>query len=275
VELEKLGARSTMDSGKTYRYTKEMEDIPADTLTIHITGGASPETVGAGELGELLLSLEQSVFSIAQRDDPDSPESGRLALVGISAGTLSLALSVPKPLLPAITLLCSRFVSGDISDLPEKCRRAIISLGKWCRARSYNMDWLLGKTLIGSITPSLDLRFEASPQLRGSAVLSGEVHSVGGERPSFKLRLASGELLVCACGDGLARLAGKYLYRKVTIEGFARNNILTGEIASFEATAISLTERKLSEAFDSIREQFGSDFDAVDVDGFMNKVRGE
>ena len=59
------------------------------------------------------------------------------------------------------------------------------------------------------------------------------------------------------------------------MEGFARNNMLTAEIASFEATAIALAERKLGAAFDSIRERFGSAFDAVDVDRFMSQVRGE
>ena len=51
--------------------------------------------------------------------------------------------------------------------------------------------------------------------------------------------------------------------------------MLTAEIASFEATAIALAERKLGAAFDSIRERFGSAFDAVDVDRFMSQVRGE
>jgi hypothetical protein len=87
--------------------------------------------------------------------------------------------------------------------------------------------------------------------------------------------MAMGDLLVCTCGEELARQAGKYLYRKVIVEGVARNNVLTGEIASFEATTVSLAERKLSEAFSAIREQFGSAFDAVNVDQFMHQVRGE
>jgi hypothetical protein len=86
--------------------------------------------------------------------------------------------------------------------------------------------------------------------------------------------MATGELLFCSCSEELARQAGKYLYRRVLVEGIARNNVLTGEIASFEANAVSLAERKLSEAFAAIREQFGSAFDAVNVDEFMNQVRG-
>jgi hypothetical protein len=252
-----------------------MEGKAAETLTIHITGGASPEQIGAGELGELLQAFEQSVLTIAQRDAPESAAKTKLSLVSVAGGSLTLAFSVPEPLFPAITLLGSRLVSGDISDLPEKCRRAIVALATWCRNRSLNMDWLLGKTPIGSITPFLDLTFEAAPHLRGSAVLSGTIRTVGGERPSFMLRIASGDLLSCSCTEELARFAGKYLYRRVTVEGFAKNNILTGEIAAFEATALMLAEKKLSEAFDSIRERFGNAFDAVDVEGFMKQVRGD
>jgi hypothetical protein len=188
---------------------------------------------------------------------------------------VTLAFSIPSQFSPAVNMLGSRFASGAISDLPDKCRRAVIYLGKWCRARSFTMDWILGSTKVGSIGPSLDLKFEASPQLRGSASLYGTIRSVGGEKPSFKLRLQSGELLVCSCSEELARQTGKYLYRKVSVEGIAKNNILTGEVASFEATAISLSEKRLSEAFDAIRKQFGGAFDALDVEEFMGRVRGE
>jgi len=252
-----------------------MGDTTADKLTIHITGGASPEKIGAGELGTLLQALEQSVTAIAQRDDPDTSSETKFALLSIDAGSVKLAFSIPSSYSPSISLLCSRFASGDISDLPEKCRRAVMSLGKWCRDRSFTIDWLLGETWIGSISPALDFRFEAAPQLRGSAALVGTIRTVGGEKPSFRLRLSGGDLLACSCGEDLARQAGKYLYRRVSVEGFARNNMLTAEIASFEATAIALAERKLGAAFDSIRERFGSAFDAVDVDRFMSQVRGE
>jgi hypothetical protein len=245
-----------------------------DTLTIHITGGATPAQLGAGELGKLLQSLEQSVLALVQRDAPEALSEQKLALVAIAGGSVTLDFALPSSYAPSIFLLGSRFSTGNISDLPEKCRQAVLWLGKWCRSHALSLEWLLGGNTVGSITPSLDLVFEAAPQLRGNAELSGSIHSVGGERPSFKLRMATGELLICSCGEELAQQAGKYLYRKVLVEGIARNNVLTGEIASFEANAVSLAERKLSEAFAAIREQFGSAFDAVNVDEFMNRVRG-
>ena len=215
------------------------------------------------------------MLSLVLRDVPEAVSEHKLALVGIAGGSVTLDFALPSSYAPSITLLGSRFSTGNISDLPDKCRQAVLWLGKWCRSRALSLDWLLGGTRIGSITPSLDLTFEAAPQLRGNTELSGTMHSVGGERPSFKLRMATGELLVCSCGEELARQAGKYLYRKVLVEGKARNNVLTGEIASFEASTVNLAERKLSEAFAAIREQFGSAFDAVNVEEFMNQVRGE
>ncbi len=214
------------------------------------------------------------MLALVQRDAPEAISERKLALVGIAGGSVTLEFAFPSSYAPSITLLGSRFNTGNISDLPDKCRQAVRWLGTWCRSRALSLEWLLGGTRVGSITPTLDLTFEAAPQLRGSTQLSGSIQSVGGERPSFKLRMATGELLICSCSEELAQQAGKYLYRKVLVEGIARNNVLTGEIASFEANAVNLAERKLSEAFAAIREQFGSAFDAVNVDEFMNRVRG-
>lgn len=206
---------------------------------------------------------------------PEAVPEHKVSLVSITDGSVTLGFALPPSFATSVTLLGSRFATGNISDLPDKSRQAVLWLGKWCRSHALILDWLLGENRVGSITPSLDLTFEASPQLRGSAVLSGTIRSAGGERPSFKLRIATGELLVCTCGEELARQAGKYLYRKVLVEGIARNNVLTWEISSFEASTVNLAERKLSEAFAAIQEQFGSTFDAVNLEQFMNQVRGE
>jgi hypothetical protein len=253
-----------------------MGETKAEKLTIHITGETAPELMGAGDLAELLQSLEQSVMPIVQRDSPQIPAESKLALVSIGAGSINLGFSYPAAYSKAFTLLGAKIDSGDISDLPERSRRGVIGLGKWCRARSLSLDMNIGASKIASVTPELELRFETAPRILGTTELFGKVHSVvGGEKPSFKLRLTAGDLLSCSCGEDLARHAGRYLYRKVKVEGRAANNIATGEICAFEATAIALAEHKVSEAFEDIRKEYGSVFDALNVDEFMKQVRGD
>ena len=239
-----------MDIPSGPRYTRGMGETKAEKLTIHVTGETSPELMGAGDLAEFLKSLEQSILPIVQRDSPEAPAGAKLALVAISAGSVNLAFSLPGDYSKAVFLLGARVTAGDISDLPDKSRRGVLGLGKWCRARLLSLDMDMGASRIASITPDLELKFEAAPHIRGTTELFGKMHSVvGGERPSFKLRLPAGDLLSCSCGEELARHAGKYLYRSVKIEGLARNNVATGEICAFEATAIVLAEHKVSGSF--------------------------
>jgi hypothetical protein len=269
-------ASVAIDNPRERGYTLVMGETKADKLTIHITGETSPELMGAGELAEFLQALEQSILSIVQRDSPEAAVKDKLALVAIGAGSVNLAFSLPPSYSPSVALLGSRMATGDISDLPDRSRKAVLSLSRWCRSRALTVDMQVGASKIASITPDLELRFETAPHIRGTAELYGKMHSVmGGDRPSFKLRLPAGELLACACGEGLARQAGKYLYRKVKAEGYAKNNVATGEICSFEATALELAEHKVSVAFEAIRNEYGSVFDSLDVGQFMKQVRGD
>ncbi len=253
-----------------------MGETKAEKLTIHITGETSPELMGVGDLAELLQALEQSILSIVQRDSSEAVGAEKMALVAIGAGSINLAFLLPLSYLPSVSLLGSRIGTGDISDLPDRSRRAVLSLSRWCRMRALTVDVQVGASRIASITPDLELKFEEAPHIRGTTELYGKVHSVmGGDRPSFKLRLLAGDLLSCACSEELARQAGKYLYRKVKAVGIAKNNVSTGEISSFEATALALAEHKVSEAFEAIRKEYGSVFDSLDVDQFMKQVRGD
>jgi hypothetical protein len=252
-----------------------MGEAKAEKLTIHITGKTSPESLGAGELGELLQSIEASILSIAKRQSPAGLLEQKLSLVSIGSGSVSLAFASPAPYTPAVELLGSSLASGDITDLPEACRRAVVRIGKWCRDRSLTIDYRLAERIIASISPSLETRLESAPRLKGKTALTGKVHSVGGEKPSFKLRLASDELQACSCSDELARLAGKQLYCRIEVEGFAETNMSTGQIASFEAVALRPIERKVTDAVNSIRERFGEYFNTIDVDQFMKEMRGD
>ncbi len=252
-----------------------MERETAEKITIHITGDIAPDRLSAGELGELLNNLEDSIVPIVRRDSPSMDELGVMSLLAIETGSLSLAFSAPPAFVSPIRTLVSCFSIGDLSSLPEKSRRAVVWLSKWSRGRLFTLDWRIGAERIGSISPTLEVKFTEAPKLQGTTTLSGTVRSVGGERPSFKLRLAGGDLAVCTCDEDLARQCGKFLYRKVVVEGVAKNNILTGEMESFEASAVVLSERKLLSGIESIREKFGSVFDAIDPEAYMAQVRGD
>jgi hypothetical protein len=264
-----------MDNPSLRGYTSRMGETKAEKLTIHIDGNTSPESIGAGELGELLQAIEASILSIAKRQSSDALPDQKLSLVSIESGSVSLAFASPAPFIPAVQMLGSRLASGDLTDLPEACRRAVIKIGKWCRDRALTIDYRLAERTIASVSPALDLRLEAAPRLKGQTALTGRVHSVGGERPAFKLRLANGELQACSCSEELARIAGKQLYRSIEVEGFAETNMSTGQAASFEAVALKPIEHKVTDAVNSIRERFGEYFDAIDVDEFMNEMRGD
>ncbi len=243
-----------------------------DPLTIHITGSISLATLSAGELGELLKNLADAVLSVAGRQSDASLPV--FPLTGIADGSLVLTFGADSRVHEAAGVVCRAFAKGDVTSLPDPSRRAVLALSRWSRKFSYSLEWWQGGRSLGIITPQLELTFQTAPMIRGTTTLAGMVRSVGGERPSFKLRLPTGELIICQCSEDLAQTAGKYLYRTVSVAGTARHNVRTGELGAFEVSSVTLSERRIQDAFRKIRDEFGSSFDAVDTDIFMDQVRG-
>ncbi len=115
-----------------------------------------------------------------------------------------------------------------------------------------------------------------APRVTGATTIYGVVTNVGGLDASknVRLRTRTGDLTV-HMSESLARKVAQHIFDEVGLEGTAVWDSATMSLVAFDATRLLEYRRtSASEAFERLRDVAGEDFDEVDPDEYVRRLRG-
>jgi hypothetical protein len=239
-----------------------------------VGGGIAPQTVSAGELAQVISSLENSIAEVMGLDPR---ERLVLSLVQITHQSDGLVFACPtKKAADAFYRIAKATKKGDISTLPVAAREAPRQVLQFIRRRNCAAEWRgRGRHPIAVMTPKTQLNEVPDTVLRGETTLYGYVVRVGGEDPVVRLRYSDREPAIsCTVTETLARDVAKKLYSWVGLSGTAEWNRRDNSLVEFHATGLlpfdgSPAATALAELGDLIGEYWqDADPDAV------SRIRG-
>lgn len=250
------------------------------TFEIRFYGKAiTPENVRAGELADLLKSVEEIFFSVANKKHRDlRKEQLLISLVNLRSGSLEMQFStaLPEIVLPAVETFASIIARRDFQDFPIDAREPYEQFVKFLKNHEGQADILVknGESrVLATITPELTLPEPAI--IRGETVIYGEIVRVGGVRPKVEVKTWQGKTLFCDFRKNLASTLGSMLYKMVGLRGVAAWNSQTLELVAFDVQeVIEYQNTSLTESFRLLREAVDGAYDHVDnAVEYVSKLR--
>jgi hypothetical protein len=251
----------------------------ANSVNVKIDGDdVRPETVSIADLADVLRCLYQafSAFAVAKGVSKDSISIG---LTKVEGGSDSLCLEMDSETSRYSTSLIEDVANRNDSHLPLATRNGLLELQSKARTRSWDGIWLssANTTAVAGLLPEIDL-FTESPLVTGGTSLLARIIRVGGESPSAKVKLSTGENFTAeVCGRGLAESLAEYLYQWVEVSGEATWNSHTLAITHLRITGIGPFSDKTSDpkaALTELREVSGGFWDSINPTDFLKDMRG-
>ena len=171
--------------------------------------------------------------------------------------------------------------SGSLDDLDLKSAEAIENIQKIAREKDYTIDFSSSRSSeIGlTITAQSDFRRTENIWVDSEFYFYGQVQSAGGKTDAaIKIDVKGKGLLTIATEkDILEGLEKNLLYHNCGVRARGRQNIDTGEIDRHSLVLLSLVdyEPKFDENYlNRLIKKAAPTFNGIDVDGFMNELRG-
>lgn len=204
-----------------------------------------------------------------------------IGLANIAPGsvTLAFASSTDSLTTPALEKIAHSVETNDFYALSEDSIKSLRVISKFSQARHCTAEIYAvngTKNLLTVITP--ETRIQDCAPIKGETIIYGLVTRVGGaneDSPTIQIRTIEGRLIYCTSNRKNAKIAAQRLYQQIGLIGIAEWDVKTYEIQAFTVTEISSYEMTpLSEAVDSISQNYGQHFDAIDnVDSFVRELR--
>lgn len=253
-----------------------------DDLTIRFTGNhIQPGHVRSRELGDVIAAFEEAIAAVVVRAHPElKTEQIIVGLATIHDGSIGLAFAAPlgDPVYRAAHQLIGAVQAHDWAGLPWDALKPLREVLKFVTRHQCVADLAVhhdGLVAAAAITTATEIPRAAT--LRGTTTLYAEVKRAGGMEPRVMLQTLSGRTLFCDTSEEIAKALGARLYEHVGVVGYAEWDYQTLEVIGFEITEV-LSYRRTSpvEAFQSLRQEFGHYFDAIeDPEAWVHELRGE
>lgn len=245
--------------------------------------GLRPDKILAKDLAEVIRDVEAAVLAYlsAEADDKSILKITGLSLVEIKAG--SAALRFAPRTSEAVTPAFQAFATdvghtGNVTALKARARSSYEGIQDFCqkyRCISEFRDRLSSRKPIAIIRPPIPIARTRPIMLEGETSIYGTLESVGGLDPKAWLRTDHGRVNFDVTQDQ-ARELGQRLYTRIGVRGVARWDAYTSAVSSFKfLELLAYREKPLSQAFQSLRDEFGHCFSSMDVAAFLKEQRGE
>lgn len=200
----------------------------ADTLfEIRFAGGGIlPENVRAGEMAEILNSIEDMVSAMVAKDHPTlTKEDLVVGLVNIKRGSVHLQFSskIPEVALPAFVQVSKTIKTKKFDALPKTALKSLQTFSSFVHKKNCDAEFITrnGKTkVLATFTP--DIQILSAGSLSGETTIYGQVIRVGGREPKAMIETVDGLTVYCDMeSEDLARELGERLYTWVSLKGRA------------------------------------------------------
>ena len=248
------------------------------SYTVRIRGDdVTPEAVRARDLACLLDRLErlfvETAKSMQDALSPEvSPEDAPFSLVGISAGSNTLTLSMHDSFVPVQRVLDTAIRTERYEHLPDAAFNHLVGISKLAVKHAWEMDFG-GLESHATISHDRPVRRD---ELEGTTTLYGTCLRIGGDPPKMLLRIRQSDNVSCEVSRKLAQELGTLLYREIGVEGIGVWTARDMRLRSFKVTQL-LPYRKTSvvDAFGRIAERGAGVWEDIeDVDAWVDEQRG-
>lgn len=254
-----------------------------NSIEIRLTGdGMTPRLVRSRDLAQLIEAVEEMIAAeVAASNEDIKKEQIIIGLADVLPGsvTLAFASSTDKLTTPALEKIAHSVKTNDFYALPEDSIQSLKVISKFSQAKKCTAEIFAvngDKKLLAAITP--ETRIQDYEPIKGETIIYGVVTRVGGAKedsPTIQVRTIEGRLLYCAANKKNAKIAAQRLYQQIGLIGIAEWDVKTHEIKAFTVTGFSSYEMTpLSEAVESISQNYGQHFDEIDdVNEFVRELR--
>lgn len=270
-------------------YYKSRQNMPENTFEIRFAGGGIlPENIRAGEMAEILSSIEDMLSAIVAKDHPTlSKEDLVVGLVNIQSGSVHLEFSskIPEVTFPAFVQVTKSIRSQNFGGLPATALKSLQSFSSFVRKKNCEAEFIsrdgTAKTktkikVLATMTP--DIQIETPGFLRGETTIYGQVIRVGGRDPRAMIETVEGATIYCEMVDeDLARELGERLYTMVSLKGKAKWDSQTLRLEDFKAHEVADYHKgSILKAFEELSSIAGKYFsDITDVKKYIDDLRDQ
>jgi hypothetical protein len=244
-------------------------------------GGVLPENIRAGEMADILSSVEDMLSGLVATEHPTlTKEQLVIGLVGIKSGSVNLQFSsqLPEITAPAFAKLASAIKTKDFSSLPVPTLKSLDKFSSFVRKRNCEAEFISrnGKsTVLATITP--DIKVSLPDLLKGETIIYGRIIRVGGREPKAMIETSDGVTVYCDMeNEDLARELGERLYMPVRIRGKATWEPHSLRLEEFKITEVADYGGSILEAFEELSSIAGKYFSNIsDVESYVSDLRGQ
>ncbi|WP_157620090.1 hypothetical protein [Synechococcus sp. PCC 7335] len=254
-----------------------------NSIEIRLKGdGMMPGLVRSRDLAQLIEAVEDMIAAEVVASNSDiKKDQIVIGLADVVPGsvTLAFASSTDELTTPALEKIARSLANNDFYALPEDSVKSLRVISKFSQARNCTAEIYAvngDKKLLAAITPETHIQ-DYEP-IKGETIIYGVVTRVGGaneDSPTIQIRTIEGRLIYCTANRKTAKIAAQRLYQQIGLIGMAEWDVKTYEIKAFTVTEISSYEMTpLPEAVESLSQNYGQHFDAIDdVDSFVRELR--
>lgn len=243
-------------------------------------GGILPENIRAGELAEILSSIEDMLTALVTKEHPKlTKDDLLLGLVNIEGGSVHLQFSsqLPEITHPAFVKVTKSIKNRDFATLPPATIKSINNISSFVRKKNCEAEFISknGKAkVLATITP--DVNISPPGFLKGDTTLYGQIIRVGGRNPKAMIETAEGVTVYCDMeNEELARELGERLYMWVNVKGKATWDSLSLHLEDFRINEVEDFGGSAVQAFEELTQIAGNYFkDIENVEGYVAHLRG-
>jgi hypothetical protein len=248
---------------------------------------ARPDTIGMGELGDLLKFWESTIKAAVRIEDRTSDTDGGsplVSLVDVKEGNSSdMGIAMLDYVVPAFSAISEAVATGSYSKIPSACQEGLHRISKWASRRLFEIEIEADVTqniYHGVISRKNSVPSPASPNFSvdGLTTAWGYLLQVGGKKPRIALEFPDGSKIVITADEEVTKEVSARLYENVGIEGIATWSVSDWKMTAFRA--IRLLEYRpqksnLVDTFKELAEAAKGRWDEVDAEKFVQDLRGD
>ena len=246
-----------------------------------------PETIGMGELGELLKQLEVSIRSAVSPLELTNHSDSRVPLISLidlhKGNSSDMGMSVLDYAIPAVSAMTKALAQKDFASLPPRTHAGLRNIYKWAanshRVLEFQEDQALGifKASISRAHP-VPKPAEDEPCVEGQTTVWGYLEKAGGRKPKAFLHFPDGSKVIVNADEATTKELGGRLYEDVGIEGVATWRIRDRKLLAFKALRV-LEYRPLSmdlvATFEAMRTASRGRWEGVYAAKYVDDLRGD
>ncbi|SRR5258708_18555044 len=258
-------------------------------IEIKILGeNATPDKISSKDIGELITNIEIMLAAIVARDNPtlglaESEITIGLADIKHESYDLLFQSSLETQVINAVGQITASINSGDYAKIPGKSIEAVRTVRKLAHKFSTDIEFWQNngqRTRLATVNATTPIDVTVRTRTGKTTIYGKVVGVVGEDPPRARIRLFSGDLLICNITRRdelqIARQLGQRLYDEVGVYGEARWDLRDMSIEFFQIERVTeYSKKSVNEALDSLNSLVGEQYREIDdFERLIGEIRG-